>query len=88
VTRRHTASRDEAPAPVPVTDDDTGRRVAWQLSGSGEWLVLWGPWSRRWWAFPRFPGGDGIVHDSDPGELARQMRTAAIRAGRSPGRHA
>lgn len=88
MTRRRAVARDEAPAPVPVTDDDTGRRVAWQLSGSGEWLVLWGPWSRQWWAFPCFPGGAGIVHAGESDELVREMREAALRAGRSPGRRA
>lgn len=86
MTRRRPAARDEAAVPAPATGDDTGRRIAWQLSGSGEWLVLWGLWSRQWWAFPRFPGGAGIVHDSDPDELVRQMREAMLRAGRFPGR--
>lgn len=71
-----------------AVDDDTGRRIAGQLSGSGEWLVLWGLWSRQWWAFPRFPGGAGMVHAGDPDELVRQMREAALRAWRSPVRRA
>jgi len=39
------------------------------------WLILWGPYSRRFWAFPAFRVPPGtIVSARDPNELAGQMK--------------
>jgi hypothetical protein len=85
VTRRQGPAGQDLPAPEASTDDDTGRLVAQQLSREGDWLVLWGPWSRQWWAFPRFLGGT-VVHGGDRDELIRSMRMVAMQAWRPVGR--
>jgi len=38
------------------------------------WLILWGAYSREYWAYPcfRVPPGT-VLHSPDPGELAGQM---------------
>lgn len=39
------------------------------------WLIHWGAWSRRYWAYPRFRAPRGtILNAADPGDLATQMR--------------
>lgn len=39
------------------------------------WLVMWGHYSREFWAYPRFDAPRGIVlHAADPGVLAGMMR--------------
>jgi hypothetical protein len=39
------------------------------------WLVMWGPHSREFWAYPLFNGPRGtIAHSPDPNELASEMR--------------
>ena len=46
-----------------------------------QWLVIWGTYSRVYWAYPTFPVPRGtVLHASDPGELARQMREIQISA--------
>ena len=40
-----------------------------------QWFIMWGAYSRAYWAYPAFPAPRGtIVHSHDPGELTRQMR--------------
>jgi hypothetical protein len=47
-----------------------------------QWLVIWGTYSRVYWAYPTFPVPRGtLVHSSDPGELARQMREIQLSGG-------
>ena len=44
-----------------------------------QWLVIWGTYSRVYWAYPTFPVPRGtILHSNDPGELTRQMRGIQI----------
>lgn len=45
------------------------------------WLVMWGPYSMEYWAYPCFyvPRGT-IVHSSDPAELTTNMRAIQIAA--------
>ena len=39
------------------------------------WLVLWGAYTRRFWAFPCFGAPRGtIVSSPHPGELAARMK--------------
>jgi len=41
-----------------------------------QWLVMWGPYSRQFWAYPLFNAPRGtIAHSPDPNELASDMRT-------------
>jgi hypothetical protein len=82
---RNQAGEDRRPAPGAFTEDDTGRHIAWQLSRNGDWLVIWGPWSRQWWAFPRFAGGT-VIHSGDHDDLVQCMRLAAVNAWRPVGR--
>ncbi|HVB45353.1 MAG TPA: hypothetical protein VNF47_21980 [Streptosporangiaceae bacterium] len=39
------------------------------------WMVMWGEYTREFWAYPRFcaPAGT-ILHAADPGALAGMMR--------------
>ena len=40
------------------------------------WLVMWGPYSREFWAYPLFNAPRGtIAHSPNPNELASDMRT-------------
>jgi hypothetical protein len=40
-----------------------------------QWLVMWGTYSREYWAYPTFPAPAGtVVHSRDPNDLAQQMR--------------
>jgi hypothetical protein len=43
------------------------------------WLVLWGPYSRRYWAFACF-GPATVVSAPGPRELLAQMRQAELAA--------
>lgn len=72
-------SRRDWPLPPRDRDRDRDREQRRQAARLAEvfpyWVVLWGPWSRRFWAFPCFgvPRGT-IAHSPDPGELASRMR--------------
>lgn len=40
------------------------------------WLVLWGAYSRRFWAYPRFRVPRGTIAEAaSPDDLAAQMRS-------------
>ncbi|WP_067968881.1 hypothetical protein [Nocardiopsis trehalosi] len=59
-------------------DDEERRRVAahieWQKQDM--WLVLWGCYTRRYWAFARWPvpAGGAVVSAPDPDTLYAEMR--------------
>jgi hypothetical protein len=39
------------------------------------WLVMWGPYSREFWAYPLFDAPRGtMAHSPNPNELASDMR--------------
>lgn len=41
-----------------------------------QWLVMWGPYSREFWAYPLFNAPRGtIAHSPNPNELASDMGT-------------
>lgn len=43
------------------------------------WLVMWGVWSREYWAFPMLAVPQGtLVHAPDPGMLAAAMAEVEI----------
>jgi hypothetical protein len=77
-------SRSSAPPPEPHIDDAAGRRIAEQLNHHfPDWLVLWGPWSKEWWAFARFAAPRGtILHSADANELTRHMQMIMASAPR------
>lgn len=59
-------------------DDEDRRRTAahieWQKQGA--WVVLWGPYTRCFWAFACWPvpAGGVVVRASDPHGLYSEMR--------------
>lgn len=57
-------------------DDREQRQQAVRLAEVfPRWVVMWGAWTRQFWAFPCFgvPRGT-IAHSPDPSELAGRMR--------------
>jgi hypothetical protein len=68
---------------VPLPDDFC-RRAAMRIEHDfPHWLVIWGPYSREYWAYPRFHAPRGtIAHSADPNVLARDMRAIQMSSGR------
>jgi len=53
------------------------RRIADQLQQAHpSWMVLFGEYSRMFWAFPLFGPGSVYFADHDPSELDRRMTEA------------
>ena len=73
--------------PMTFPFDELERRAAVQLeSRHPGWLVMWGTYTRVYWAFPRFnaPAGS-ILATPDAAELTTRMRQAELAAsGRHP----
>lgn len=67
--------------------DPDQRRAARHLERNDPaWLVMYGPWTRHFWAYPRFAAPRGtILHASSTRELLAMMRTAELE---SPAWHA
>lgn len=67
---------------MPVDDDGHARDLAMQIErGHSQWVVVWGVYSREYWAFACFDVPQGIImHSVDPNELVRQMREVELRA--------
>ena len=67
---------------MPIRADlDKRQRAIAQRIGQDfpQWLVIWGTYSRVYWAYPTFPIPKGtILHANDPDELIRQMREIQI----------
>lgn len=59
-------------------DDSERRRLAayiqWQKQDA--WLVVWGPYTRRFWAYARWPlpPGGAVVSGADADTLYAEMR--------------
>jgi hypothetical protein len=50
------------------------------------WLVMWGAYSRQFWAYPLFDAPRGtIVHSANPDELARAIQAMQISMTARPG---
>jgi hypothetical protein len=66
---------------VPHNDDDACRATAEQIHHDRpQWLVLWGCYSRRFWAFPLFEMRPRmLVHASYPAALIDRMDDAEHR---------
>lgn len=75
-------------APLPPArerDQDERRQAARIGEVFPHWLIMWGAWSREYWAYPRFRAPRGtIVHAADPGDLAAQIR--AVQSAFTDGR--
>jgi hypothetical protein len=49
------------------------------------WLVMYGPWTRHFWAYPLFPVPRGtILNAPSTGELVAWMRTTELAASDQP----
>jgi hypothetical protein len=61
---------------MPYVDEDTRREAAEQVNATfPDWLVLWGPFSQQFVAFPLFRAPRGTVLAShDISRLERLMR--------------
>jgi hypothetical protein len=72
---------------VPVNDDNACREIAEQINQARpHWLVLWGSYSRRFWAFPLFETRPRmLVHASYPGALLARLDDAERRYLIEPG---
>jgi hypothetical protein len=45
------------------------------------WVVMYGAYTRQYWAYPQFRAPAGtILHSGNPDELARQMLAAELAA--------
>ncbi|HEV2372119.1 MAG TPA: hypothetical protein VGS19_08120 [Streptosporangiaceae bacterium] len=62
---------------MTVYDPDERDAAAWVDRRNPQWLVLWGTWSREFWAFPCFAAPPGtIVHAGDHATLLDLMHEA------------
>ena len=63
--------------------DDWERRTAAQIERSHpHWMVVWGCYSRMYWAFPRFPVPKGtIARSGDPERLLAEVDWIEAEAG-------
>jgi hypothetical protein len=71
----------------PVVDRGGRRETATRIERQyPAWLVMWSPYYLEYYAYPRFYVPQGtVLHNSDPGQLAAEMRTvqkAAAQASR------
>jgi hypothetical protein len=66
--------------------DDQERQTATRIERENpRWLVMWGAYSRLYWAFPRFNGPPGmIIAAPDPGELLARMRRIEVAVHPAP----
>jgi hypothetical protein len=67
-------------------DNGKARDVAGRLMAAlPAWLVLWGAYTREFWAFPCFAAPPGtVLHDTDPSVLAGRMKQVQQDAARPP----
>jgi len=72
---------------VPGTDDNACREIAEQIDHARpQWLVLWGSYSRHFWAFPLFEMRPRLlVYASYPNALLARMDEAERRYRIQPG---
>jgi hypothetical protein len=66
----------------PADNSAQAREIAAQIERDfPQWLVMWGAYSREFWAFARFELPQGvIVHAADPDQLVMYMRDSEVRA--------
>jgi hypothetical protein len=71
--------------PAGIADDERRRETAARIGlDFPRRLVMWGTYSRQYWAYPLFDAPAGtIVHSADPDEVARKMHAMQMEnAGR------
>lgn len=71
----------------PPSDDDRYPEIAATIGREHpRWVVLWGPYSREFWAYPCLPVPRGtIVHAGDPDMLVAGMSDVELMAAQPPG---
>ncbi len=88
-----TTSQDTSPEPAPASGDDSTHRydpsqrlTAARLQHTNpHWLLMWGPHSRRYYAYPLFGAPPGtIVSASAPDRLVTRMRQAEAATAARP----
>jgi hypothetical protein len=67
--------------------DPAARRAAHRITQRNPgWLVLWGAWSREFWAFPTFHVPPGtLVHAPTPAGLLALMEKTELATRNPPG---
>ena len=72
--------------PGRVVYDPAKRHAAARLSRDHPgWLIMWGPHSRRYFAYPAFDAPPGtIVTEASSGALRAALRQAELAAARRP----
>ena len=65
--------------------DDVQRQTAAQVERDHpRWMIVWGSYSREFWAYPKFNVSPGtILHSRDPNVVATQMRQVELQHGRA-----
>jgi len=66
-------------------EHDVQRRIAAQVERDHpRWMIVWGSYSREFWAYPKFNVPPGtILHSGDPNVVAVQMRQVELQHGRA-----
>jgi hypothetical protein len=69
--------------------DPDERRLAERLTGRyPDWLVMWGSWSRQFWAYPLYRAPRGtIIHAATTGDLLTLMSRVELGVPSSEPRH-
>jgi hypothetical protein len=88
----HTTGRAAARHRRPPGEARTGPYDPAQVAAAGRlqdacphWVILYGPWTRRHFAFPRFPAPAGtILSAPSTDELREWMRTTELEARPGP----
>lgn len=66
---------------VTFYDPDERDRAVRIGDANSQWYVMWGVWSRRFWAYPHFTAPHGtFVSSPDPDELIARMHSAEVKA--------
>jgi len=76
-----TAGTGGPPSKVSTSNHDTCRAIAERINRTrAQWLVLWGSYSRRFWAYPLFEMRPRmLVHASYPDALTARLDEAERR---------
>jgi hypothetical protein len=72
-------------ASTSVEYDDAQRQTAVQVERDHpRWVIVWGSYSREFWAYPKFNVPPGtVLHSRDPNVVATQMRQVELQHGRA-----
>lgn len=72
---------EQRPEPYDPEQRRVAAHIEWQKQGT--WIVLWGSYTRRFWAFARWPvpPGGAVVSAPDPDDLYAAMREAERKHG-------